>query len=153
MPPNWKYPCIVCANPVKTNQRGLECNTCLKWVHLRCTDLNEDQYKFLEENINAPFYCQLCKPIPHPSDPVFDNTTVSTSNENILNDSTTSTEFSSAHSSDYEYIDDSDSDSRGLNFDSLPSKKMPTQILKIRKEFILLHNMFLIILKIINTHV
>ena len=116
--PNWKYPCSKCNKPVKCNQKGLECNVCTTWVHFKCTDLSEVQYDFLEKKVNVPFYCLLCKPRLHYSDLIFESTEFC-SNDN-LNDSLSS-EFSSAHSSDFEYIDtDSDSKSRGLNFSSLP---------------------------------
>ena len=60
--PNWKYPCIVCDKPVKTNQKGIECNTCNKWVHLKCTNLTQPQYTFLEQHENEPFNCLTCNP-------------------------------------------------------------------------------------------
>ena len=60
--PNWKYPCLKCTKPVKKNQKGIECNNCVKWVHLKCTNLTEEQYNFLETNENVPFYCLLCEP-------------------------------------------------------------------------------------------
>ena len=79
--PNWKYPCIVCiTKPVRTNQKGLLCNTCKKWLHLKCTDLSDGQYEFLETHIELPFYCLLCKPRPHYADLIFDNTFLSTAN-------------------------------------------------------------------------
>ena len=144
--PNWKYPCLECDKPVKKNQIGIECNICSKWVHLKCTNLNEIQYKYLETNINAPFYCLICKPRLLYTDIInettFPNTTASpptsilTDIENSLNylsdhssslinlnDSTSSLGCCSANSSDFVYVDesDSDSDSRGLNFKSLPT--------------------------------
>ena len=77
--PNWKHPCIVCiTKPVKTNQKGLLCNMCKKWLHLKCTDLNDRQYEYLETHIELPFYCLLCKPRPHYADFIFDNTILST---------------------------------------------------------------------------
>ena len=116
--PNWKYPCIKCSKPVKNNQKGLECNVCSKWLHFKCTDLTEAQYEFLEQNVDAPFYCLLCKPRPSYANLIFENT--NPNSETDLNDSILS-EFSSVHSSDFEYIDtESDSESRGLNFASLP---------------------------------
>ena len=121
MPLNWKYPYFVCSRPVKTNQKGLECTSCIKWVHFKCTDLTEDQYTQLEENINVPFYCLECNPQPLYSDSIPENSS-STNLENSLNESTTSFDCSSAHSSDFEYVEDSDSDSRGLNFTCLPVK-------------------------------
>ena len=72
--PEYKYPCIPCKQPVKTTQEGLQCNTCKKWVHLKCTDLNIEQYTTLSET-DLPFYCLICSPRQHYADNLFDNTT------------------------------------------------------------------------------
>ena len=109
--PNWKYPCCQCKKPVKSNQKGLECDTCKKWVHFKCMDLTETQYDFLGTNEDFPFYCLNCKPRSHYADLIFGNTILSASDNDNLN---------SSSSDDYEYVDDSDSDSRGLDFESLP---------------------------------
>ena len=119
--PNWKYPCLECNKPVKSNQKGLECNTCIKWVHKKCTDLTDIQYNFLEDNENVPFYCLICKPRPLFADLIFENPTFITNLNSSLNDSTSSLDCSSANSSDFIFVDESgsDSESRGLNFESL----------------------------------
>ena len=120
--PNWKYPCLNCNKPVKNNQKGLECNTCKKWIHKKCTDLTDLEYNFLEENENLPFYCLPCHPRPHYADVICENLNIDTNN---LNNSAVSTlDLSSANSSDFVYVDESDSDleSRGLNFESLPAR-------------------------------
>ena len=157
MPPNWRYPCINCSKLVKTNQKGIECSLCFKWVHLKCTDLTKDQYEYLEANENAPFYCLGCEPRILYADVIFENTTLPTSSppfpdintslnslagpsspiinindstssldispaNNSYNDCSSANEFSSAHSSDFEYVTDSDqeNETRGLNFYALP---------------------------------
>ena len=199
--PNWKYPCLKCTKPVKKNQKGIECSTCVKWVHLKCTNLTEEQYNFLEINKNVPFCCRICEPQSQCADLTSANTnftsildsnispgntsfptTSSPSPHNIgnispnhcfvpstsasdndvilkkpnldtdffscdtsLNDTTSSFNISSANSSDFCYVDesDSDSDSRGLNFKSLSAlggsntlpnikKNRPTQIVPLR---------------------
>ena len=123
--PNWKFPCIECQKPVKTNQKGLECDICKIWVHFKCTDLTEAQFSFLEANEDIPFYCLVCKPRLLYADVISDSNTLYTNSN--LNSSSPSIiyssdfEFSSAHSSDFEYVDESDSESRGLNFDCLPT--------------------------------
>ena len=119
--PNWKYPCIECTNPVKSNQRGLLCNTCNMWVHLKCTNLTKMQYDFLELNEDIPFFCLKCS-----SNPTY---AVQMPEDAILNNSSSSLNssiyFSPAHDSDFETEcdDESVTDSRGLNFDSLPTHK------------------------------
>ena len=125
--PNWKYPCIECQKPVKSNQKGLECDICKKWVHFKCTDLTQGQFIFLEVNEDIPFYCLVCKPRLLYADAIQDmNTEYLNSNlnspPNLSVEYNSDCEFSSAHSSDFEYVDESDSESRGLNFDSLPTK-------------------------------
>ena len=140
--PKWKYPCIECAKPVKSNQKGIECSTCTKWVHLKCTNLTQAQYDYLEANENIPFHCLICNPrllyadglcannTPPTTSPTdIDNTLISSldtsSSPFSLNDSNSSFDFSSANSSDFVYVDETDSDSelRGLNFESLPNAK------------------------------
>ena len=123
--PNWKYPCIKCQKPVKTNQKGLQCNTCNKWLHLKCTDLTLDQYNFLETNINSPFYCLICKPKTLCADGTSTNINLSVSFDSSLNDSNYNNDTSSANSSDFVYVDETDSDSEscGLNFNSLPAQR------------------------------
>lgn len=34
--PNYKFPCGVCSKPVKSNQKGIQCETCDKWYHTKC---------------------------------------------------------------------------------------------------------------------
>ena len=159
--PNWKYPCLKCFKPVKNNQKGLECNTCIKWVHFKCTNLTDTQYNYLEENNEIPYYCYVCNPewvciIPeNPTTPSpfplpnidtslkssFDPISFASQNNltSILPENNPNSTFDSlsAHSSDFEYIDDSDSESRGLNFKSLPvqhtsnyKKKVPASKFK-----------------------
>ena len=151
--PKWKFPCIECAKPVKSNQKGIECTICIKWVHLKCTNLTQDQYDLFETNTNMPFFCLNCKPrllytdaiSENPTSPSLISTFPNTSASSTLsiltdidtslnslqdhssslinpNDSTSSLDFS-ANSSDFVNVDDSDSDSdsRGLNFKSLPT--------------------------------
>ena len=129
--PNWKYPCIECKKPVKTNQKGLQCNICTKWVHFRCTDLSEDQYLFLETNENLPFYCLICKLRALYADGIFNDANLSVNLDQNLNDSTCSNDSFSVNSSDFVYLDesssDSDPESRGLNFDSLPVRHTNTK--------------------------
>ncbi len=41
---NVKYPCGICAKAVKSNQRGIQCDNCDKWLHTRCIGLSCDDY-------------------------------------------------------------------------------------------------------------
>ena len=31
--PQWKFPCGVCHKPVKSNQKGIQCDYCDRWYH------------------------------------------------------------------------------------------------------------------------
>ena len=148
--PKWKFPCIECAKPVKSNQKGIECSICIKWVHLKCTNLAQEEYDSLENNANMPFYCLNCKPRLLYTDAIPENTipssTSSPSTETnlnyttddsfspSLNDSISFSDASSANSSDFVYVDESDSDSEslGLNFESLPV--LPNTLSNIKKK-------------------
>ena len=123
--PEYKYPCLKCKNPVKKTHLGLACDTCEKWIHVKCTDLTDAQYDLLETNEHTlPFYCLSCKPRLHYADLILDNTTPSTSyldSSSSFSSSGSDGEFSPAHDSDFEYVDESDSDDcRGLDFSSIP---------------------------------
>ena len=126
--PNWKYPCFECKGPVKSNQRGLQCHVCKIWVHLKCTEFTEAQYNFLEVNEDIPFFCLSCKPRLLYADEILEDTSSNTNlssadpspNLSSTLNSDSDYEFSDAHSSDFELVDDSDSEGRGLNFNSLP---------------------------------
>ena len=75
---NYKYPCIQCkTKPVKSNQKGIQCNTCKKWVHAKCTDLTNAQYDILKADEDLPFFCLICKPRLNYADLIFDQPIVS----------------------------------------------------------------------------
>ena len=124
---NYKYPCLECKQPVKKTQEGMMCDACDKWVHLKCTDLTLSQYDILvNSNEEFLFFCLECKPRQLYADFIFENPhdshNLNSSNPSDSLTSDSEVEFSDANSADftYEYVDGSDSDSRGLDFDSLP---------------------------------
>ena len=43
--PQYKYPCGICAKPVKINQRGIQCDFCDIWHHIRCM-INMDKIAY-----------------------------------------------------------------------------------------------------------
>ena len=72
-PRNWKYPCGTCQKPVRSNQRGLQCDSCGLWSHLNClpdaihVTLQEyDRLSSADEN----WYCYRCQ-LPAFSDSFF----------------------------------------------------------------------------------
>ena len=42
--PVWKFPCDVCAKPVRSNQKGIMCDGCDKWFHLKCITMDLRTY-------------------------------------------------------------------------------------------------------------
>jgi hypothetical protein len=42
-----RYPCGKCSKPVKRNQRGIYCEDCTYWYHIKCIDLPKDEYQRL----------------------------------------------------------------------------------------------------------
>ena len=58
-----KFPCPVCNKNVNTNHRAICCDICDKWVHIKCNQLNEKDYKIIKNDTNkddAVFYCIKC---------------------------------------------------------------------------------------------
>lgn len=43
--PQFKYPCGNCAKPVKANQRGIQCDSCNLWYHIRCMQMCSEVYQ------------------------------------------------------------------------------------------------------------
>jgi len=45
--PQYKYPCGICAKPVKINQQGIQCDFCDIWHHIRCMNMDKIAYEAL----------------------------------------------------------------------------------------------------------
>ena len=54
-----KCPCIICRKPVKSNQKGIQCDFCDLWVHLKCTNLNLHQYEKFSTS-DEKYFCVNC---------------------------------------------------------------------------------------------
>ena len=54
-----KYPCGKCSKPVKRNQRGIYCEDCTYWYHIKCIDLPIDEYQRLSTSSEC-WYCANC---------------------------------------------------------------------------------------------
>ena len=50
--------CGKCLKHVRDNQNGICCDSCNKWIHLKCSTLKLEQYKKLQEN--DIWYCKEC---------------------------------------------------------------------------------------------
>ena len=74
----WKYPCGVCSAPVKSNQRGIQCDVCANWLHTRCIGIANDLYEDLRLS-DESWCCKRCLDEAVPfhdvssSDSVFNN--------------------------------------------------------------------------------
>ena len=86
--PNWKCPCGLCKKPVKSNQRGIQCDSCDTWIHTRCLGMNNDEYQLLA-NSSCSWICPDCD-LPNFSPTLLDlssNTLNSSNSFDILSDS------------------------------------------------------------------
>ena len=48
--PAWKFPCAICEKPVRRNQKGIFCNGCERWHHIKCVDMDHDTYVSLSHS-------------------------------------------------------------------------------------------------------
>ena len=54
-----RYPCTKCKQPVKSNQKALQCDFCDHWTHLRCTTITVKEYHILAK-CDDQYFCHLC---------------------------------------------------------------------------------------------
>ena len=69
--PAWKFPCAVCEKPVRSNQKGILCDGCGKWFHIKCIDMDlvtyvalsnsQDQWFCGGNNCGLPFEFSILK--------------------------------------------------------------------------------------------
>jgi hypothetical protein len=59
MPRKPTNPCSVCTKGVLDSQRGIYCDLCESWVHLKCTVLTRPDYEVLSVK-NDDWYCSTC---------------------------------------------------------------------------------------------
>ncbi|XP_048588419.1 uncharacterized protein LOC125572237 [Nematostella vectensis] len=57
--PNYKFPCGICSKPVRINQRGIQCDFCDIWSHIRCLNMNTIIYDALA-NSSCVWECCAC---------------------------------------------------------------------------------------------
>ena len=55
-----KYPCVRCIKPCKENQNSIECDECKKWTHLKCSEINNEQFREITDHPEHKWYCQKC---------------------------------------------------------------------------------------------
>ena len=54
-----KYPCGICSKSVAKTHKGIFCDICLTWVHIKCNNTSKDEYVKLSES-NKDWFCQKC---------------------------------------------------------------------------------------------
>ena len=54
-----KFPCSVCSKSVASNHNALCCDSCDKWVHIKCNFLNKRTYRQLQKD-KSPWFCINC---------------------------------------------------------------------------------------------
>ena len=74
-----KYPCGVCDRPVARNHRGLECDDCQCWVHIRCGEVTTKEYENMLHQGNFTWICPKCA-LPNFSDSFFEENNLSDAN-------------------------------------------------------------------------
>ena len=80
--PRWKYPCGICAKPVKRNQKGICCDFCNRWFHTCCCAVDDHTYDILSIS-SCSWICCDCG-LPNFSDSFFDSSVDSFADENIF---------------------------------------------------------------------
>ena len=56
---NIKHLCGKCHRAVATNHRAVNCNACHFWIHIKCNNLTDTQYRKLMDDDN-PWLCLKC---------------------------------------------------------------------------------------------
>lgn len=54
-----KFPCGICSKAVRKNQRGILCDECQYWFHVKCIDLPVAEYNILSQTSDS-WYCKSC---------------------------------------------------------------------------------------------
>jgi len=52
--------CKHCIKSVESDELGLECEICENWFHIKCEDVSEEEYDFLEAHKILHWYCNSC---------------------------------------------------------------------------------------------
>ena len=54
--PVWKCPCALCLKPVRANQKGILCDICIRWHHIKCLNMDPKLYMALSSS-DEEWYC------------------------------------------------------------------------------------------------
>ena len=58
-----RFPCKVCSKPVKSNQKALQCDTCMYWLHTKCIGVSAGTYAELQQSTDL-WHCSACLQVP-----------------------------------------------------------------------------------------
>ena len=62
---NPKFPCRICAKNVHDKDKSVKWDLCELWIHIKCNNLNNLDYKYLQ-NCDESWYCIECCSIIFP---------------------------------------------------------------------------------------
>lgn len=72
-----RYPCTVCSRSVKSNQKGILCDSCGKWSHSCCVGISDQKYTSLSTAVDFCWQCPSCLFSVLPNLDVYDSPTAS----------------------------------------------------------------------------
>ena len=67
-----KFPCGICNEPMRKNKRGIQCEDCIMWHHIKCINLPVNKYNKLSTSTDS-WFCKSCT-LPNFIDSIFENT-------------------------------------------------------------------------------
>ena len=53
--------CGICRKEVRTREKGVQCDLCFGWFHLKCGSISEKMYIDIEEISDIEWYCKGCR--------------------------------------------------------------------------------------------
>ena len=60
-PNNLRWPCSICNKNVLTGQKGIQCDACDKWCHIKCDGTTDETYNYLmSTNDTVSWNCLYC---------------------------------------------------------------------------------------------
>ena len=61
------FPCGICHKNISANSKAILCSNCNLWIHIKCNDISNSEYKILQnEPDDVPWFCLKCTKIMFP---------------------------------------------------------------------------------------
>ena len=59
---NLRWPCSICNRNVTESMKGIRCDNCKKWCHIKCDGTSAEEYEnmVMNENVNVDWHCLYC---------------------------------------------------------------------------------------------